>query len=175
LQETEWTRLQRRSNRGKKRRSSVIDKSVLALPEPRRVRDREHVRYVTQHSCLICGRRPSDAHHLRFTQSRALSRKVSDEFTVPLCRGHHREVHHSGDEGAWWIKAGIDPTAAARALWLETHPLPTISNKTHIEGRTTVAAGNAKRGPAKAAQMTKQTQSRKPLSHNDFVQADRSQ
>ena len=87
------------------RRSSVIDKSMLALPEPRRVRDREHVRHVTQQPCLICGRRPSDAHHLRFAQSRALSRKVSDEFTVPLCRGHHREVHRSGDEAAWWDKS----------------------------------------------------------------------
>ena len=127
-QETERPQPQRRSNRGKKgRRSNVIDKSMLALPEPRRVRDREHVRYVSQQSCLICGRRPSDAHHLRFTQSRALSRKVSDEFTVPLCRGHHREVHHSGDEGGWWTKAGIDPAVAARALWLETHPLPAIA------------------------------------------------
>jgi hypothetical protein len=119
-----------RSNRGKKRRrSNVIDKSMLDLPESRRVRDREHVRYVTQQSCLICGRRPSDAHHLRFAQNRALSRKVSDEFTVPLCRDHHREVHRSGDEAAWWNKIGIDPTVAARALWLETHPLPTISDQ----------------------------------------------
>ena len=119
---------------------------MLALPEPRRVRDREHVRYVTQQSCLICGRRPSDAHHLRFAQSRALSRKVSDEFTVPLCRGHHREVHRSGDEAAWWGKASIDPTAAARALWLKTHPLPTISVSAHIEGPTSAAAAHARRG-----------------------------
>jgi hypothetical protein len=97
-----------------------IDKSMLAHPEPRRVRDREHVRYVARQPCLICGRLPSDAHHLRFVQSRALGRKVSDEFTVPLCRGHHREVHRSGDEAAWWRSMGIDPTVAARALWLET-------------------------------------------------------
>jgi hypothetical protein len=63
-------------------------------------------------------------HHLSFTQNRALGRKVSDEFTVPLCRGHHREVHHCGAEAAWWAKAGIDPTIAARTLWLKTHPLP---------------------------------------------------
>jgi ERF superfamily len=107
----------------KRRRSGVIDKSALALPEPRRVRDREHVRYVSQQSCLICGRRPSDAHHLRFAQSRVLGRKASDEFTVPLCRGHHREIHRSGDEATWWEKAGIDPTLDARALWLQTHPL----------------------------------------------------
>jgi hypothetical protein len=118
----------------KQRRSCVIDKSMLALPDPRRIRDREHVRYVTQQSCLICGRRPSDAHHLRFVQNRALSRKMSDEFTVPLCRGHHRELHHSGDEAAWWGKAGIDPTGVARALWLETHPLPTTSAKMRIDG-----------------------------------------
>jgi hypothetical protein len=79
-------------------RSKVIDKSLLALPEPRRVRDRDHVNFVAKQPCLICGRRPADAHHLRFAQSRALGRKVSDEFTVPLCRGHHREVHRCGDE-----------------------------------------------------------------------------
>jgi len=105
--------------------SKVIDKSMLALPEPRRVRDRDHVRHVAKQPCLVCGRQPSDAHHLRFAQSRALGRKVSDEFTVPLCRGHHREVHRCGDEAAWWRKVGIDPTVAARALWLETHPLAT--------------------------------------------------
>jgi ERF superfamily len=106
--------------------AKAIDKSQLSHAEPRRVRDREHVRYVAKQACLICGRRPADAHHLRFAQHRALGRKVSDEFTVPLCRGHHREAHRSGDEAAWWKKAAADPTVTARALWLESHPLPTI-------------------------------------------------
>jgi hypothetical protein len=110
-------------NAKKGRRSRSIDKSLLAMPEPRRVRDRNHVRLVAQQPCLICGRRPADAHHLRFTQSRALGRKVSDEFTVPLCRGHHREVHQCGDETAWWGNTGVDPADAARALWLRSHPL----------------------------------------------------
>jgi hypothetical protein len=105
-------------------RPKAIDKSVLALPEPRRVRDRDHVRHVAKQACLICGRRPSDAHHLRFAQSRALGRKVSDEFTVPLCRTHHREVHNCGDEAAWWQKAGISAAAIARTIWLETHFVP---------------------------------------------------
>jgi ERF superfamily len=106
-----------------RRRSRGIDKSSLAMPEPRRLRDRDHVRAVAKHPCLICGRRPADAHHLRFAQSKALGRKVSDEFTVPLCRGHHREVHRCGDEAAWWRTSRIDPTIAARSLWLESHPL----------------------------------------------------
>ena len=104
-----------------------IDKSRLTHPEPRRFRDKEHVKFVAKQACLICGRRPADPHHLRFAQHRALGRKVSDEFTVPLCRGHHREAHRSGDEAAWWKNAGVDPTITARALWLETHPLPTIA------------------------------------------------
>jgi hypothetical protein len=114
----------RRVQGKKQRRASVVDKSVLALPAARRIRDREHVKSVAKQPCLVCGRHPSDAHHLRFAQSPALGRKVSDEFTIPLCRGHHREVHRCGDEGAWWKKNGIDPTEAARALWLKTHPLP---------------------------------------------------
>ena len=68
---------------------------------------------------------PSDADHLRFAQNRALGRKVSDEFTVPLCRGHHREAHRCGDEAGWWKKAGVDPTLAARGLWLNRIPCRT--------------------------------------------------
>ena len=105
-------------------RSGAIDKSVLTLPEPRRIRDRDHVKFVATHPCLICGRQPSDAHHLRFTQNRALGRKVSDEFTVPLCRGHHREVHRCADEAGWWMNLGLDPLVSARALWLASHPMP---------------------------------------------------
>ncbi|MGA8903367.1 ERF family protein [Bradyrhizobium sp.] len=117
----------------RRRRSKAIDKSALALAVPRRVRDREHVKFVAGRPCLICGRQPCDAHHLRFAQSRALGRKVSDEFTVPLCRGHHREVHRYGDEAEWWGKVGIDPIGSARALWLRTHPLPPVSDKLVIE------------------------------------------
>ena len=102
--------------------SPSVDKSALMHPEPRRIRDRDHVRFVAQQTCLVCGRKPCDAHHLRFAQNRAIGRKVSDEFTVPLCRGHHRELHRHGDEAGWWDKRGLDPTSAARVLWLETHP-----------------------------------------------------
>ncbi|MGO9770502.1 MAG: ERF family protein [Roseiarcus sp.] len=101
--------------------SNRVDKSLLALPEPRRFRDKTHRKFVSKQPCVICGRQPADAHHLRFAQHRALGRKVSDEFIVPLCRGHHREVHRSGDEASWWSKAGIDPIGAARTLWTETH------------------------------------------------------
>jgi hypothetical protein len=114
----------RRSGRRKEGRRAVVEKSVLALPTSRRIRDRDHVKSVAKQPCLVCGRRPADAHHLRFAQAAALGRKVSDEFTVPLCRGHHREVHRWGDEVAWWDRFGIDPTATARSLWLNSHPLP---------------------------------------------------
>ena len=121
----------------KPKQSKSIDKSSLPLPEPRRVRDREHVRYVALQSCLVCGRKPCDAHHLRFAQTRALGRKVSDEFTVPLCRGHHRELHRYGDEAKWWRKAAIEPLAAARVLWLETHPA--LASQTDNEADDAVA------------------------------------
>jgi hypothetical protein len=116
-----------------------VDKSQLAHPEPRRLRDKEHVKFVAKQACLVCGRIPSDPHHLRFAQHRAIGRKVSDEFTIPLCRGHHREVHRCGDEAAWWKRAAIDPTLPARALWLETHPLPKASYQVTIDGADSAA------------------------------------
>jgi hypothetical protein len=100
--------------------------------------------------CLVCGRRPSDPHHLRFAQSRALGRKASDEFTVPLCRTHHREVHRRGDEVSWWQKIRMDPLAAASTLWLETHPLTraeatTGNNEAAVNAPTNEQSGGGQR------------------------------
>ncbi|MET3837970.1 ERF family protein [Bradyrhizobium sp. OAE829] len=106
---------------------SRIDKSVLTLPETKRQRDRQHLRFVASHPCLVCGREPCDPHHLRFAQPRGLGQKVSDEFTVPLCRAHHRELHRASKERDWWVTAGIEPVGLARQLWLETHPLPVVA------------------------------------------------
>jgi len=119
--------------------TASVDKSVLALPEVRRRRDREHIQFVGKQACLICGRRPSDAHHVRLAQTGALGRKVSDEFTVPLCRGHHREVHRFGKEAQWWENAGIDPMMTARKLWLETHPIPGMRDAKPSVGNTSKA------------------------------------
>ena len=100
--------------------SQRIDKSALAFPEPPRIRDKEHLRYVASQPCLLCSATPSDAHHLRFAQPRAMARKVGDEFTVPLCRAHHSELHNSGNEAAWWHDMGIEPLEIAGQLWNET-------------------------------------------------------
>jgi len=97
-----------------------INKSGLVTAIPRRYRNPGHLRYVAQQACLICGRKQSDPHHLRYLQPRALGRKASDEFAVPLCRSHHRAVHRAGDEQAWWKAAGIDPVKVARQLWRQT-------------------------------------------------------
>jgi hypothetical protein len=98
-----------------------IDKSKLAIAEPKRLRDKAHLKFVAAQPCLICGRQPCDPHHLRFAQPRAIGLKVSYEFTVPLCRGHHRQLHQTGDERAWWDSRRIDALEIARSLWEKTH------------------------------------------------------
>src|SRR5262249_925002 len=101
-------------------RAKGIDKRILAAAAPRRYRNRDHLRYVAQQACLVGGRKQTDPHHLRYLQPRALGRKASDEFAVPLCRSHHRAVHRASDEQAWWKAAGIDPVKVARQLWRQT-------------------------------------------------------
>jgi hypothetical protein len=82
-----------------------------------RLRDKEHCKFVASQPCVVCGRTPSEAHHIRFAQPRALGRKVSDEYTVPVCRLHHRDLHGYGDEASWWAGVSIDPLPIALELW----------------------------------------------------------
>ena len=89
-----------------------------------RRRDKEHCKFVATQPCLVCGRMPAEAHHIRFAQPRALGRKVSDEYTVPVCRLHHRDLHTYGDEASWWAAVSIDPLAIALQLWRKSRSHP---------------------------------------------------
>ena len=105
-----------------RRRRRVAAKAI-------RLRDKEHCRYLTTQPCVVCGRTPAEAHHLRFAQPRALGRKVSDEYTVPVCRSHHRELHRYGDEASWWTANNVDPVPIALELW----------RRSHVDGATVIA------------------------------------
>jgi hypothetical protein len=90
----------------------------LAFPkEPPRKRSKAHLAFVREQPCLVCKQTPSDPHHLKFAHPRSLGRKVSDEFTVPLCRAHHQELHRHGNERAWWANLQIAPLPVAQDLW----------------------------------------------------------
>lgn len=103
---------------------NASSKGRLLIERTKRRREPAHLKFVASQPCLICGRTPSDAHHLKFAQPRALGRKVSDEFTVPLCRVHHRQLHHSGNEVQWWQAAAgdVDPLEIAKGLWEQSRP-----------------------------------------------------
>jgi hypothetical protein len=150
------------ANAGKRSRSS----SVRALGKTVRLRDKNHRKFILRQPCLVCGRVPSDPHHLTFTQPRALGRRVSDEFMVPVCRVHHRELHRSGDEATWWRRLNIDPIPVALRLWQQTRadgeiaPLPqaravkTPKVLTHDQPRRSV---DARTSSTPAAQGTTST------------------
>jgi DNA recombination protein Rad52 len=123
-------------------RGQRIDKSVLTISEPKRIRDKDHLRYVGSQPCLICGRAPSHAHHVRYAQSRGLSLKVSDEFTVPLCAVHHHHIHTIGNEREWWQERKIDPLQAAAELWAKTRAahLPAGNTSPAHDGETPSAS-----------------------------------
>jgi hypothetical protein len=93
---------------------------VTPLRKSMRRRNKAHLAFVAAQPCLVCQRSPCDAHHLKFAQPRALGRKVSDEFTVPLCRDHHHELHRHGNEMAWWANLQIAPIETATELWAAT-------------------------------------------------------
>jgi hypothetical protein len=91
--------------------------ALTIAKQPVRKRSKAHLLLVRGQPCVVCGQSPCDAHHLKFAQPRALSRKVSDEFTVPLCHAHHQDLHRYGNEKAWWANLKIDPLPLAKQLW----------------------------------------------------------
>jgi hypothetical protein len=95
-------------------------RTVSPIRKEGRRRNKAHLAFVGAQPCLVCQRCPCDAHHLKFAQPRALGRKVSDKFTVPLCREHHFELHRHGNEMAWWANLQIAPLETARELWETT-------------------------------------------------------
>jgi hypothetical protein len=96
--------------------------TVKPLNKPVRKRSKAHLAFVGSQPCLICQRLPCDAHHLKFAEPRAMGRKVSDEFTVPLCRDHHHQLHRHGNERAWWANMQVAPLEIASELW-QTSPI----------------------------------------------------
>lgn len=96
---------------------SKIDKSVLAIGEPKRIRSKKHLRWIAEQPCLICGHRPCQSHHVKMMQLRARGLRVSDEYVVPLCPLHHASVEISpGREEEWWKNEEINVRAEIRRL-----------------------------------------------------------
>ena len=69
---SQWLRSSRCAGTSAKDVRPKIDKSVLTFGEPKRIRCKEHLRFVASQPCLICGRSPSHAHHVRYAQSKGL-------------------------------------------------------------------------------------------------------
>ena len=98
-----------------------VDEPLAAriIDRPQRIRDREHLAFIARQPCLVCGRIPVQVHHLTFAQPKALGRKSGDQWTVPLCALHHRDLHDAGDERVWWQRREIEAVATAERLWRE--------------------------------------------------------
>jgi hypothetical protein len=142
--DTVFAREQQRSDDPPAGLTSGKDATDIGLLKLRRSRDKEHLRFIATQSCTVCGRQPCEAHHIRYAQLRAVGRKVSDEFTVPLCRVHHRELHRQGDERKWWGKFNIDPMPIALKLWQHTRGIEVSSVRNPpqqtVEGPSTTGA-----------------------------------
>jgi hypothetical protein len=128
--------------------------AVGPLGKTVRLRDKDHRKFVMRQPCLVCGRVPSDSHHLKFIQPRALGRTVSDEFIVPICRIHHRELHRSGDEEVWWQKLNINPVSVALRFWQQTqadHMLaPATGDTTQVQAAKTPAISTQDRATSRS-------------------------
>jgi hypothetical protein len=108
------------------RLSSAFSGTKPGVEKRPRQKIESHLRFIRTLPCLISGRRPVEAAHIRFADMRygkrptGIAEKPDDHWVVPLHPDLHREQHAAGDELGWWKSKGIAPLRVALALWLAT-------------------------------------------------------
>jgi hypothetical protein len=86
-------------------------------PKPNHRRRAQHLAFVRQLPCVVCGRAaPSEAAHVRSGSDGGAGIKPSDRYSVSLCTDCHALQHQFG-ELAFWGTVRIDPLNVAFRLW----------------------------------------------------------
>jgi hypothetical protein len=130
------------------------------IARPPRVRDDAHVKYVEQLHCYVCNREPAKAHAIRFTPHPRFPKFATDEYMVPLCAEHLREVRNAPNEMEHWRtfmnQTGRDPVKRARSLWQASHavtrpPPPTDGPQAALQPDDPEPTPQAQGPPARTA------------------------
>jgi hypothetical protein len=88
-----------------------------------RVTDETYLAYIRELPCLLCGKTPVDAAHVRMAEPRLHKRQTGmgerpdDRWALPLCRACH-ERQHAGGERMFWEIRDVNPFAACLVLRL---------------------------------------------------------
>jgi hypothetical protein len=90
---------------------NVVDKAVLSVPEPKRVRNPVHLQFIGSLPALCVA---------AYQAMPITGQQGQRRMTIPLCVTHHRALHNVGSEEAWWAERGIDAKAEAERLWQES-------------------------------------------------------
>ena len=86
-------------------------------PKPEFRRRAQHLAFVRQISCVVCGKAaPSEAAHVRLGTDAGVGIKPSDRYSVSLCTSCH-ELQHRFGELRFWSVLRIDPLSVALRLW----------------------------------------------------------
>lgn len=94
---------------------------IKGQKRPRRT-DEAHLKWLRTLPCIITGKRPVEAAHVRYAdpsyakRETGKSEKPDDRWAIPLCPEKHRE-QHAMNERAFWDKHNIDPCKVALALY----------------------------------------------------------
>lgn len=94
----------------------------MGLSESGVIRCRQHLQWIRGHECAVqssfCDGRV-EAAHVRIETDGGLSMKPGDNWTIPLCSGHHRAQHRIG-ETSFQVKHRINMKSIAEQLWAKS-------------------------------------------------------
>ncbi|MGF9193085.1 DUF968 domain-containing protein, partial [Klebsiella pneumoniae] len=92
----------------------VAPATLFARPKRSRWLSADFISWVKKQPCMCCGQPADDAHHLIGWGQGGVGTKAHDIFTIPLCRKHHRALHH--DPGAFEREYGTQPVLIIKLL-----------------------------------------------------------
>lgn len=95
----------------------IVHPQPVRQREGKRFKCPEHLNFIAEQMCAVCGHRPVQVHHLlkyRGGTRRGTGKRAGDDKVVPLCPNHHTDLHLAtvrGGGASFEAKYGLEATA----------------------------------------------------------------
>lgn len=90
----------------------------MLIPKQNFIRDKNHLAFIRKLPCIVCGKSPCEAAHIRTNSGAGTGIKPGDDRVVPLCTMCHKKQHATSEVKFYYPYGGWERAVVlAKALY----------------------------------------------------------